>query len=75
LSLAARSIFGWGDETPTVLVPIDEGWVRRRVLRTDLVAGRYEGVDETGTAMNTSLRKRVASTRPQFCAALALGGP
>ena len=43
-------IFSWGDETPAVVVPIDKGWVRLRVLWTGLVAGRYEGVDENGNS-------------------------
>jgi hypothetical protein len=43
-------IFSWGDETPAVVVPIDEGWVRLRVLWTGLVAGRFEGVDEDGNS-------------------------
>jgi hypothetical protein len=43
-------IYSWGDETPAVVVPIDEGWVRLRVLWTGLVAGRYEGVDEDGNS-------------------------
>jgi hypothetical protein len=43
-------VFGWGDETPAVVVPIDEGWVRLRVLWAGLVASRYEGVDEDGNS-------------------------
>jgi len=43
-------IFSWGDETPAVVVPIDEGWVRLRVLWAGLVAGRYEGMDDGGTS-------------------------
>ena len=43
-------VFGWGDETPAVIVPIDEGWVRLRVLWTGLVGGRFEGVDEDGNS-------------------------
>jgi hypothetical protein len=39
-------LYSWGDETPAVIVPIDEGWVRLRVLWTGLVAGRFEGVDQ-----------------------------
>jgi hypothetical protein len=43
-------VFSWGNETPAVVVPIDEGWVRLRVLWSGLVAGRYEGVDEDGNS-------------------------
>jgi hypothetical protein len=31
-------------------VPIDEGWVRLRVLWAGLVAGRFEGMDEDGNS-------------------------
>lgn len=43
-------IFSWGDETPAVVVPISEGWVRLRVLWGGLVAGRFEGMDDDGTS-------------------------
>ena len=50
-------VFGWGDDDPAVVVPIHEGWVRLRVLWAGLVGGRYEGMDEDGTARNTSCSK------------------
>jgi hypothetical protein len=43
-------ILNWGDETPAAVVPIDEGWVRLRVLWAGLVAGRFEGMDEDGNS-------------------------
>ena len=43
-------VFGWDDDTPAVIVPIDEGWVRLRVLWAGLVAGRFEGMDEDGNS-------------------------
>jgi hypothetical protein len=43
-------VFSWGDETPAVVVHIDEGWVRLRVLWAGLVAGRYDGMDDDGTS-------------------------
>lgn len=43
-------ILSWGDESPAVVVPVDEGWVRLRVLWGGLVAGRHEGMDDDGTS-------------------------
>jgi hypothetical protein len=43
-------VFSWNDDTPVVVVPIDEGWVRLRVLWAGLVAGRFEGMDDDGTS-------------------------
>jgi hypothetical protein len=43
-------IYGWADETPAAVVPIDEGWVRLRVLWAGLVACRFEGVDQDGNS-------------------------
>ncbi|HET8526681.1 MAG TPA: hypothetical protein VFM81_08600, partial [Actinomycetota bacterium] len=43
-------VFSWGDDNPAAVVPIDEGWVRLRVLWVGLVAGRYEGMDEDGNS-------------------------
>jgi len=43
-------VLSWGEEIPAVVVPIDEGWVRLRVLWAGLVAGRYEGMDVDGTS-------------------------
>ena len=43
-------ILSWGDETPAIVVPIDEGWARLRVLWRGLVAGRFEGLNEGGSS-------------------------
>jgi hypothetical protein len=43
-------VFSWGVDTPVLVVPVDEGWVRLRVLWAGLVAGRYEGMNEDGTS-------------------------
>jgi hypothetical protein len=43
-------VFSWNDDSSVVVVPIDEGWVRLRVLWAGLVAGRYEGMDDDGTS-------------------------
>jgi hypothetical protein len=43
-------IYSWEPDTPAAVVPIDEGWVRLRVLWAGLVAGRYEGLDDGGNS-------------------------
>ena len=45
-------VLSWGEEIPAVavVVPIDEGWVRVRVLWAGLVADRFEGMDNEGTS-------------------------
>jgi hypothetical protein len=43
-------ILSWGDETPAVVAPIDDGWARLRVLWAGLVAGRFGGMDEDGNS-------------------------
>jgi hypothetical protein len=43
-------IHSWEPDTPAAVVPIDEGWVRLRVLWAGLVAGRYEGLDDGGNS-------------------------
>jgi hypothetical protein len=56
-------ILSWGDETPAVVVPIDDGWARLRVLWSGLVAGRFEGLDEDGSS-DEHLTFQVWSTPP-----------
>lgn len=43
-------VFSWNDDSPVVEVPIDEGWVRLRVLWARLVDGRFEGMNDDGTS-------------------------
>jgi len=43
-------ILSWGDETPAIVAPIDEGSVRLRALWAGLVGRRFEGLDADGTS-------------------------